>query len=98
MTQPLSGQVVLSSIIEGVDTTGTVATFTDTNIGDMAGDFPATGHWGGGATGGGPGTRPNSSVWGGGPRGAPFFFSSGGGSHSGSGASPARHTHSPAQT
>lgn len=41
MTQPLSGQVVLSSIIEGVDTTGTVATFTDTNLGDTAGDFTA---------------------------------------------------------
>ena len=48
MTQPLSGQVVLSSTIEGVDTTGTVATFTDTNIGDTAADFTATVNWGDG--------------------------------------------------
>src|SRR5215472_13367928 len=61
MTQPLSGQVVLSSIVEGVDTTGTVATFTDTNIGDMAGDFTATVNWGDGTTEVGTVTGQNGS-------------------------------------
>src|SRR5262249_24108733 len=61
MTQPLSGQVVLSSIIEGVDTTGTVATFTDTNIGDMAGAFTASVNWGDGPTEVGTVTGQNGS-------------------------------------
>jgi probable HAF family extracellular repeat protein len=61
VTQQLSGQVVLSSIIEDVDTTGTVATFTDTDIGDTAADFTATVNWGDGTTEVGTVTGQNGS-------------------------------------
>jgi hypothetical protein len=48
LVEQLSGQVVLSSILEGVDTTGPVATFSDANTSDVASDFTATVNWGDG--------------------------------------------------
>ena len=61
MTDQLSGQVVLSSILEGEDTTGTVATFSDANTNDVAGDFTATVNWGDGTTEVGTVTGQNGS-------------------------------------
>ena len=61
MTQQLKGQVVLSSILEGVDTTGTVATFSDANTNDVASDFTATVNWGDGTTEVGTVTGQNGS-------------------------------------
>jgi hypothetical protein len=48
--QPLSGQVILASITEGQATTGTIATFTDTDPSDTAGSFAAIINWGDGTT------------------------------------------------
>jgi type VI protein secretion system component Hcp len=61
MTEQLSGQVVLSSILEGEDTTGTVATFSDANTNDVAGEFTATVNWGDGTTEVGTVTGQNGS-------------------------------------
>jgi hypothetical protein len=61
VTQPLSGQVVLKSIAEGVATAGTVATFTDTNLADTASAFTAAIHWGDGTTTTGAVTGGNGS-------------------------------------
>src|SRR5262249_37451059 len=49
-TQQLSGQVVLTSVAEGVATLGTIATFTDTNTNDTAAGFTAIIDWGDGTT------------------------------------------------
>jgi type VI protein secretion system component Hcp len=61
MTGQLSGQVVLSSILADEDTTGTVATFSDTDTNDVAGDFTATVNWGDGTTEVGTVTGQNGS-------------------------------------
>ena len=60
----LSGQVVLTSINEGIATNGTVATFTDTDPADTAGDFTVTMEWG-------DGTTTSGTVV---PGGSPGFF------------------------
>jgi hypothetical protein len=46
----LSGQLLLTSINEGVTTNGTVAAFTDSDTSDTAGDFTTTIDWGDGTT------------------------------------------------
>ena len=61
LVEQLLGQVVLSSILEGVDTTGTVATFSDANTSDVAADFTATVNWGDGTTEVGTVTGQNGS-------------------------------------
>ena len=61
MTQQLLGQVVLSTILEGEDTTGTVATFRDGNTSDVADGFTATVNWGDGTTEVGTVTGQNGS-------------------------------------
>jgi glycosyltransferase involved in cell wall biosynthesis len=50
VTQPLSGQVTLTSIIEGQTATGVVATFSDADTSDAAGNFTAVVNWGDGTT------------------------------------------------
>jgi hypothetical protein len=61
MTQQLKGQVVLSAILEGVDTTGTVATFSDADASDVAANFTVTVNWGDGTTEVGTVTGQNGS-------------------------------------
>jgi hypothetical protein len=58
---PLSGQVVLTSIAEGVATSVTVASFTDTDLADAASSFTATVNWGDGTTEAGTITGANGS-------------------------------------
>src|SRR6516164_11705068 len=61
MTRQLLGQVVLSAILEGEDTNGIVATFSDANTNDVASDFTATVNWGDGTTEVGTVTGQNGS-------------------------------------
>jgi hypothetical protein len=56
-----AGKVVLSSILAGEDTTGTVATFSDANTNDVASAFTATVNWGDGTTEVGTVTGQNGS-------------------------------------
>jgi Hint domain/Bacterial Ig-like domain len=58
---PLSGQLVLTSVTEGMATTEPVVTFSDPNITDTASSFAATVNWGDGTTETGTVTGANGS-------------------------------------
>jgi hypothetical protein len=53
----LSGQLALTSIDEGVATSGTVASLNDSTTNDTAADFTATIDWGDGTSSTGPPRR-----------------------------------------